>query len=111
MMNPNTKEKTAYIVTIEITEQETAKEIFLMGLGGEFISIRNLPTLPSEFQTLDIDDLTTAAHQHLARVQSNRQVQRQQQQMMRQSDPQPPPTSGDTPSNTNNDRGNQNRGG
>ena len=86
---------------------ESAKHTFLQGLGSEFITIRNMKTPPEEFQTNDIDTLTTVAREHLARIVGNRAIQKQQQQQNRSSNTPnanpppsrtPPPTS-PSPSN------------
>ena len=72
----------------------TAKHTFLQGLGSEFISIRNMSTLPPDFHTDDIDLLTKAAREHLARVLANREIQRhQQQQNQRRTNQQRPSNS------------------
>ena len=85
-----------------IISPTTAKHTFLQGLGSEFISIRNMSTLPVDFQTTDIDSLTKAAREHLARVIGNREIQRQQhrqnQQRANPRTPAPAPTS--APSHT-----------
>ena len=77
---------------------ESAKHTFLQGLGSEFITIRNMKTPPSEFQTDDIDTLTTVAREHLARIVGNRAIQKQQQQLIRSN---PPPNSQSSPNNNN----------
>ena len=41
-----------------------AKHAFIQGLGAEFISIRNQDTLPTPFQTNDIDTLTSNTREH-----------------------------------------------
>ena len=62
----------------------TAKHSFLQGLGSEFIPIRNMAELPTAFQPDNIDSLTMAARDHLARVLGNRAIQKQQQRLIQQ---------------------------
>ena len=73
---------------------DTAKNSFMQGLGAEFIAIRNMSQLPSEFNTEDIDALTMATREHLARVLGNHAIQKQQQQVSRgATQPQQPQSS------------------
>jgi deoxyuridine 5'-triphosphate nucleotidohydrolase len=77
---------------------EQAKHSFIQGLGSEFIPIRNMSTLPTEFESNDIDTLTASARDHLARVLGNRAIQKQQQQASRPSNPTPSPAPTQAPS-------------
>ena len=66
----------------------------MQGLGAEFIDIRNMSQLPSEFNTEDIDALTMATREHLAQVLGNHAIQKQQQQVSRgATQPQQPQSS------------------
>ena len=62
----------------------TVKNNFIMGLGSEFFTIRNMKNPPKEFQTKDLDLLTTAAREQLALVHGNRAIQRQQQAIVKE---------------------------
>ena len=56
--------------------------------------------LPPEFQTDNLDALTTAARDHLARVKGNRAVQKKQKDLVKQRsnrNSNPPPTSSPPP--------------
>ena len=80
----------------------TAKHTFLQGLGSEFIPIRNMSDLPADYQTDDIDALTKASREHLARVLGNREIQRQQQRQNQtrpptRTNPPPPPAPSPAP--------------
>ena len=71
---------------------ESAKHAFIQGLGAEFISIQNQDTLPTPFQTNDIDTLTSNAREHLARIMGNREIQKKQKAIIRQSEALTPPS-------------------
>jgi deoxyuridine 5'-triphosphate nucleotidohydrolase len=82
---------------------QQAKHSFIQGLGSEFIPIRNMPTLPPEYASNDIDTLTAVARDHLARILGNRAIQKLQQQQSRASNPTTPSTpspSSQTPRST-----------
>ena len=63
---------------------------FIQGLGPEFMTIRNLPTLPIEFQSTDIDDLTAVARTTLANIKGNRDMQQRQRAITNGSRPPAP---------------------
>ena len=52
-------------------KESTVKNKFMQGIGSEFIPIRTMAELPTEFHTNDIDELTAAARTHLVCIQGN----------------------------------------
>ena len=64
---------------------DSASKQYILGLGSEFIPIRNMSVLPSDFLTTDLDKLAEAARTHLRRVLGNRALQKQQQALLRQN--------------------------
>ena len=67
------------------TNPKTAAQQYINGLGSEFIPIRNMATLPQEFQTTKLDELAAAARDQLRRVHANRNFQKQQKIEQRQN--------------------------
>ena len=85
---------------------EQAKHAFIQGLGAEFIPIKNMSILPPEFLTNDLDLLTVAARDQLARIMGNRAAHKHQQAALKSAATDTPAEKNKLSSKSSHDNGN-----
>ena len=76
---------------IHLTTNQLATQ-FINGLGADFTTIRNQIPRPPEWQSTDLDVLTTTAREYLANIKGNREINKLQKTSMRSTTQAPPDT-------------------